>query len=52
MEVSPRQEDLTEYSAEHTESCNRTIEINQVFLAPDWQIKTVTNVNTKYKQYQ
>lgn len=41
MEVRPRQKDLTEYSAEYTESSNRAIEIKKVLLKPDWPIKTM-----------
>lgn len=47
MEVRPRQKDLTEYSAEDTESSNRAIEIKKVLLKPDWPIKTMEQMWTQ-----
>lgn len=49
MKVRPRQEGMTEYSAEYTERSNRAMETKKVLLAPDWQGKAMQQRQTQRK---
>lgn len=47
MQVRPRQEGMTEYSAEYTEHSNGAMETKKVLLAPDWHGQALQQTQTQ-----